>query len=111
MADTDQTPTDSTDLPPLPPRIALFAPWRWLSRMKPGRRYTLIGALLVLAYIEAPVPLIYTLRRTHPTPPPLVQSVLQVTFAPLEWCYYQNDFVQWFYDSQWELIGQIAGQP
>lgn len=95
--------------PPLPPRLAMFAPWRWLLRLPPIQRYSLIGALLAAAYIEAPVPLIYTLHHTNGSQLPVVLPVLQVTFAPLEWCYRKNDVVRAFYDSQWDLVKKLFG--
>jgi hypothetical protein len=109
MADTEPNMGPSTEQPPLPPRIALFAPWQWLARMRPGRRSGLIAALLITGYIEAPVPLVYTLRQTDPTPIPLLLPILQATFAPLEWSYHRNDIVRRFYDSQWELLTLLFG--
>lgn len=90
--------------PPLPPRIAWFAPWRWFPRLRPWQRGLLYAGVLLAGYVLSPMPVVYTLRRMGAFNTPMVLRPFEILYAPLEWGYNHSPVVQAFYDQQREWL-------
>jgi len=43
-----------TESPPLPPRLAWFAPWRWFAHWRPWKRWTLLVTVVLVVYLLSP---------------------------------------------------------
>jgi hypothetical protein len=96
--------TTGTPLPALPRRVAWFAPWTW----RPWKRWAIVG-LLVIGYIESPVPLSVMQRRylLSATRPPLMYRIAEqcvVVWLPIHWACDNSVAIRWFYETQTDAL-------
>ncbi|MDZ4687990.1 MAG: hypothetical protein SH850_23195 [Planctomycetaceae bacterium] len=96
--------------PALPRRVAWFAPWTW----KPSKRWTLVG-LVVVAYIESPVPLVsYERARPIWANPMVDHRIADTIWLPVILACEYIPGVSGFYDRQTEygerLIRKYRGE-
>jgi hypothetical protein len=79
--------TDLTSTPPLPPRHAWFAPWRWCSHWRPWKRWTLLAVIMLspVMYLLSDVPVWYALHKAGIFYDRRVHALYDVVYAPSYW--------------------------
>jgi len=90
-----------TPPPPLPRRVAWFAPWTWFAHWKPWKRWTLFAGVMLVGYVEAPVALEVLDSRI---PIPQVYPAFRAINAPIILAMEASPAIRKFYEVQvWAL--------
>lgn len=92
---------------PLPRRIAWFAPWTWFAHWKPWKRWILLAAATLIAYIELPIfrfsIIILDVYTGISIPRPIADG-MYFTCVPLFWCMENCEMIDLFYDFQTDVV-------
>jgi hypothetical protein len=87
-------------IPPLPRRLAWFAPWTWFARWRPWKRWMLFVGVALVGYVLSPVP-VYLLMHFVPPSWPISLRLFNIVYAPLGWLCDVYEPLRDFYTWQW----------
>lgn len=87
-------------IPPLRPRVAWFAVWRW-------KRQSIFVALLLVGYLLSPVPVRIFGHQSGVARYQWFEMTQNVFFAPIWWCTNHSNAVESFYWLQYEFAAKF----
>src|SRR5262245_51919537 len=103
MTTADHITTD----PPLPPRVAWFAPWRWFAHWRPWKRWTLVVVVLLVGYLVSAIVVGPVLQRAMPNLPGPVEWSLNFVYIPIGFAAEFIPGVNWFYNTSFTAVDLV----